>query len=299
MNDQFRSTKLPGAPVWFQPSLPGAPAWFQPSAERIEFETATSQPRNDDFSADEPEFDEPDPAQAAGVIPPDVKTKVEFEPQSSAATASAAPGMRIRDVMLGGAATTVLFAVFSVGFLSRGLMMPSRDSNLRPPSGATAEIPAQRQSETPPAPIPAESGPAAPTAVASVSAPKPPQPKVDDRVETEAAAPDQPMAAAPQLKLPDSLTHSIMAKPTLGSLKMAAAQPVSLNLASSAIAAQTTTNGQTAQCSGPPQGPVEGTLGTKIAWADTPDESWQLARDQKKLVFMMHVSGNFEKPGFT
>jgi hypothetical protein len=201
--------------------------------------------------------------------------------------------------MLGGAAATVLFAVFSIGFLSRGLMLPSVGPDLGPPSGAIAEIPVQRQSDANRLPIPAESGPAAPTVIASVSAPILPQSGAGFRVEATAiAASDQP-TAAPQLKLPDALTHAIMARPTLGSLKMAAAQPVSLNLASSTIAGQSAADGQTGQCSGPPQGPVQGTLGTKIAWADTPDESWQLARDQDKLVFMMHVSGNFEKPGFT
>ena len=295
MNNQFRSTELLGAPAWFRSSLPGAPAWFQSSAERIEFETAARRPLDDDFSADEPEFDELDTAEAAGAIPPDVQSNAESNPQSFTVTASDAPSIRVRDVMLGGVAATILFAVFSVGFLSGGLMMPTRDSGLQPTAGATSEIPVQRPSDAAPPLIAAQSNPAASTVIASVSAPKLPQPNVDDRVETKAAAsPEQPMTAVPQLKLPDSLTHSIMAKPTLGSLKMAAAQPVSLNLASSPA-----TNGQTGQCSAPAQGPVQGTLGTKIAWADTPDESWQLARDQSKLVFMMHVSGNFEKPGFT
>lgn len=295
MKNQSRSTELPGAPAWFQSSLPSAPTWFQSSAEQIEFESVGNAHRDDDCSTDGPEFDELDTAEAAGTNPRDMKSNAEFERRPSAVTAAELQSIRVRDVMLGGVAATILFAVFSVGFLSRGFMMPTRDAGLQPTVGAS-EIPVQRPSDAAPSLIAAQSNPAASTVIASVSAPKLPQPNVDDPVETKAAAPpDQPITAVPQLKLPDSLTHSIMAKPTLGGLKMAATQPVSLNLASSTIAAQPATNGQTAQCSGPPQG----TLGTRIAWADTPDESWQLARDQSKLVFMMHVSGNFEKPGFT
>ena len=291
MKNESRNTELPGAPAWFQSSLPSAPVWFQSSAERIEFETTDNEPHNDGFNADEPDFVELDTAEATGTIGPNA----EFERQSSAATASEAQSIRVRDVMLGGVAAPILFAVFSVGFLSRGLMMPTRDSGFRPVVEATSEIPVQRPNDAVPSLIAARSNPAASTVMASVSAPKLPQPEVGDQVEPKAAAsPDQP---PPQLKLSDPLPHSIMAKPTPGTLKMTAAQPVSLNLAMST--AQSATDGQIGQCSGPPQGPVQGEFGTKIAWADTPDESWQLARDQSKLVFMMHVSGNFEKPGFT
>ena len=41
------------------------------------------------------------------------------------------------------------------------------------------------------------------------------------------------------------------------------------------------------------------TYGTKIQWAASPANAYQRAKDENKLVFMMHVSGNFKIPGFT
>ena len=40
-------------------------------------------------------------------------------------------------------------------------------------------------------------------------------------------------------------------------------------------------------------------FGTKVEFVDTPREAAALARKQEKLVFVLHVSGNFEDPRFT
>ena len=39
--------------------------------------------------------------------------------------------------------------------------------------------------------------------------------------------------------------------------------------------------------------------GTTIDFFDTPKEASAQAKEQKKLVFVLHVSGNFEDPRFT
>ena len=41
------------------------------------------------------------------------------------------------------------------------------------------------------------------------------------------------------------------------------------------------------------------TYGTTIHWVASPADAYQQAKDENKLVFMMHVSGNFKIPGFT
>jgi len=59
----------------------------------------------------------------------------------------------------------------------------------------------------------------------------------------------------------------------------------------------------------PPKGPVPppvkeaegatcGSYGTTIDFVDTPKEAAELALKQEKLVFVLHVSGNFEDPRF-
>ena len=40
-------------------------------------------------------------------------------------------------------------------------------------------------------------------------------------------------------------------------------------------------------------------LGTLIDWAQSPADAYEVAEDKEKLVFLIHVSGNFEIPGFT
>ena len=40
-------------------------------------------------------------------------------------------------------------------------------------------------------------------------------------------------------------------------------------------------------------------LNTALRWAKSPAEAAQQARAENKLVFLIHVSGNFEDPGFT
>ncbi len=40
-------------------------------------------------------------------------------------------------------------------------------------------------------------------------------------------------------------------------------------------------------------------LGTALQWAPSPMDACREAAEQDKLVFLIHVSGNFEIPGFT
>jgi hypothetical protein len=42
-----------------------------------------------------------------------------------------------------------------------------------------------------------------------------------------------------------------------------------------------------------------GTCGTSVAFVSSPKLAAQRAREEEKLLFILHVSGNFEDPGFT
>ncbi len=48
-------------------------------------------------------------------------------------------------------------------------------------------------------------------------------------------------------------------------------------------------------------GPVfgEGACGTAVEFFDSPKEAAGLAKQEEKLVFILHVSGHFEDPKFT
>lgn len=41
------------------------------------------------------------------------------------------------------------------------------------------------------------------------------------------------------------------------------------------------------------------TYDTSIVWEGGPSEAARKAKEQEKLVFVLHVSGNFEDPAFT
>jgi hypothetical protein len=47
------------------------------------------------------------------------------------------------------------------------------------------------------------------------------------------------------------------------------------------------------------KGETCGAFGTSVDFVDTPSEAARLAKKQEKLVFVLHVSGNFEDPRFT
>ena len=40
-------------------------------------------------------------------------------------------------------------------------------------------------------------------------------------------------------------------------------------------------------------------LSTALTWTESVEEAAQQAEEEEKLVFLIHVSGNFEMPGFT
>jgi hypothetical protein len=42
-----------------------------------------------------------------------------------------------------------------------------------------------------------------------------------------------------------------------------------------------------------------GSFGTSVEFVDTPSEAATKAKKEEKLVFVLHVSGNFEDPRFT
>jgi hypothetical protein len=44
---------------------------------------------------------------------------------------------------------------------------------------------------------------------------------------------------------------------------------------------------------------VDRSLNTALTWAKSPGAASEQARRDGKLVFLIHVSGNFEDPGFT
>jgi hypothetical protein len=47
------------------------------------------------------------------------------------------------------------------------------------------------------------------------------------------------------------------------------------------------------------EGDTCGAFGTSVEFYDTPTEAARKAKKEEKLVFVLHVSGNFEDPRFT
>lgn len=55
----------------------------------------------------------------------------------------------------------------------------------------------------------------------------------------------------------------------------------------------------TAPASDKPACAADRTLGTAITWAESPQAAFTQARSKNKLVYLIHVSGNFEQEGYT
>jgi hypothetical protein len=49
----------------------------------------------------------------------------------------------------------------------------------------------------------------------------------------------------------------------------------------------------------PAEGATCGSYGTTVEFVDSPAEAAKIAKKEGKLVFVLHVSGNFEDPRFT
>jgi hypothetical protein len=55
----------------------------------------------------------------------------------------------------------------------------------------------------------------------------------------------------------------------------------------------------TAPAAAGPLPKAESCFGTKVDFVDSPKEAAAQAKKEEKLVFVLHVSGNFEDPRFT
>jgi hypothetical protein len=208
---------------------------------------------------------------------------------------------RYRELFVGGALASLVFLAFGFGFLSRGIVHDANNTGMQVAglSDETASRLAPHQ--------PAQSGialassrqtadesdeSAAKLATESTSA-------QDSQEQKPHVANASPMQAARQTAAAYSSVSDItgiLAKRSLSSSSnmIPASLTDSIDLDTAVGDGAVCEDGQ---CSA--AGPAEGTLGTLVAWADTPAEARAKARDTDKLVFLMHVSGNFEKPGFT
>jgi hypothetical protein len=204
-------------------------------------------------------------------------------------------------LFVGGALASLVFLAFGFGFLSRGIVHDANNTGMQVAglSDETASRLAPHQ--------PAQSGialassrqtadesdeSAAKLATESTSA-------QDSQEQKPHVANASPMQAARQTAAAYSSVSDItgiLAKRSLSSSSnmIPASLTDSIDLDTAVGDGAVCEDGQ---CSA--AGPAEGTLGTLVAWADTPAEARAKARDTDKLVFLMHVSGNFEKPGFT
>jgi hypothetical protein len=56
---------------------------------------------------------------------------------------------------------------------------------------------------------------------------------------------------------------------------------------------------ESGHCAAPPTQPTDRKLNTALVWSSSPEAAADEARRDGKLVFLIHVSGNFAQPGFT
>lgn len=104
-----------------------------------------------------------------------------------------------------------------------------------------------------------------------------------------------------QLSLPESAPGNSLQAEALPPDHAASEEEGPAPNASGLAAAAGARGGEDSEVAPTCEAPLAGfrTLGTLVPWADSVEQAAVTAQDQGKLLFVMHVSGNFELPGFT
>jgi hypothetical protein len=116
-----------------------------------------------------------------------------------------------------------------------------------------------------------------------------PSPVVDPEppVLTSVSHPASPAAAAPAVHRPDRRDVLIDLVPLIEDAPPPLPPPPELRHADGSVAAKT------------PPHPAGETYGTQVLFLNNPEVAAEMARRDKKLLFIMHISGNFEDSCFT
>lgn len=158
------------------------------------------------------------------------------------------------------------------------------------PVNSTSSDAISATSEAPKLP---ESGDPVPESTALVAEQKP-APK-ETIVAAKAAPPQQGEAAAKQVT--ESKPDATEAPTALAAWQLpeSPANATSVKTSWFAVADANASSQETSE----PVCSADRSLHTALIWSKSPDEASALARREGKLVFLIHVSGNFEDPGFT
>lgn len=185
---------------------------------------------------------------------------------------------------------------------------------LGPPSSGIAvndqpAVVASAASIAGPAPIAdseAEVNPPEPAAVEPVAAADTPSEPV---VEKPAEQPPAPIASSPPPLEAVSATPVIAADPQteIPASEEASAESVVSQLPQVLLTTPISVEGKVASIIPPPVTQVcepatkfnDRKLNTALTWSESANEAAEKAEEEEKLVFLIHVSGNFELPGFT
>lgn len=95
------------------------------------------------------------------------------------------------------------------------------------------------------------------------------------------------------------LFAAAMGAPLLATLPVQAANRTSRLATATSQSSVCTKDGCSPTASGDKGGETDPKLGTAITWMKSPDDAWRAAKDDKKLVFLIQVSGNFARQEFT
>lgn len=178
--------------------------------------------------------------------------------------------------------------------------LPAPSSDAPPSSGSpiTNALPVEPVNSTSSDAISAtseapESGDPVPESTALVAEQKP-APK-ETIVAAKAAPPQQGEAAAKQVT--ESKLDATEAPTALAAWQLPESPANSAPVKTSwfAVADANASSQETSE----PVRSADRSLHTALIWSKSPDEASVLARREGKLVFLIHVSGNFEDPGFT
>ena len=197
-----------------------------------------------------------------------------------------------RLAIVAGCLTLVLIGVFAGRIFG-----PSSQDDAQLASAAPLALESATTAEVNPPELAVTTEPSVP-AVAEVTAA--PTPEMEEVSVVEASVPAEPVPTQVAVVPAPPAAEETAVAPPQDDLSSEASKPVE-------EAQPVSVEGVVATIRVPPLAPVcaaekkfkDRKLNTSLEWAESGNAAAQQAEEEKKLVFLIHVSGNFEVPGFT
>ena len=252
----------------------------------------TSRPQHLPSASARPTLRPPPPPRviSGGAVHPVANASANGSTPSGALSDAAGKKLRFYAIVAAGSFAVIVIAGLLVVIKNGQDRLARLETQIR----SRDKIASEALEQTPSAPAP-DAPPSSDSPITDASPVEPVHSPSGDAISAASEAPQLPDSAAKQATEPKFETTA--APTALAAWRLpespASAAPVKTSWFAAADASASSQETSEPVCS------ADRSLHTALIWSKSPDEASALARREGKLVFLIHVSGNFEDPGFT